>query len=119
MAGRAAGIQGRSAPEALLQLSREHHTALSIAQRVAGRPLALASAGEAAALAGRAHSRFVAELEPHFSTRSAGCFRRSPNAARTAMAAIVRRMSITGCVRVCRMGPMAGRCARGLCAHAG
>ena len=51
--------------EALLQLSREHHTALSIAQR-AKRALAAGTATEVEALAKACAQRFVAELEPHF-----------------------------------------------------
>ena len=51
--------------DALLQLSREHHTALSIAQRVK-RTLGAGTATEVAALAEACAQRFVAELEPHF-----------------------------------------------------
>ena len=51
--------------EALLKLSREHHTALSIAQR-ARRALAGGVAGDIESVAAEASRRFVSELEPHF-----------------------------------------------------
>ncbi|MBX3679180.1 hemerythrin domain-containing protein [Cognatazoarcus halotolerans] len=51
--------------DALLKLSREHHTALSIAQR-ARRALAEGVAGEIESVAAAAARRFAAELEPHF-----------------------------------------------------
>lgn len=51
--------------EALIELSREHHTALSLAQRAR----LVAANGDAAALAGMATKirlRFDSELKPHF-----------------------------------------------------
>lgn len=51
--------------EALLELSREHHTALSIAQR-SRRVLAAGAGEDIAATAEDAARRFAAELEPHF-----------------------------------------------------
>lgn len=55
----------------LLQLSREHYTALKLA-RDAKRAAASGSASEVAALAQRVVRAFAAELEPHFHVEEQG-----------------------------------------------
>lgn len=55
----------------LLQLSREHYTALKLA-RDAKRAAASGSASEVAALAQRVLRAFAAELEPHFQVEEQG-----------------------------------------------
>lgn len=50
---------------ALVELSREHHTALSLAQR-ARRAAAGSDAAAIAAMAATLRERFTAELKPHF-----------------------------------------------------
>lgn len=72
--------------EALIELSREHHTALSLAQR------ARRAAGEggeaAAAMAAQVVERFQAELQPHFDEEEAWLL---PALARAGEGALVAR----------------------------
>jgi hemerythrin-like domain-containing protein len=72
--------------EALVGLSREHHTALSLAQRA--RRAAAEGGAAAAAMAATVAGRFRAELKPHFDEEEAWLL---PALAQAGEAALVAR----------------------------